>query len=108
MPTLRFHGVETEKFCKISQELHEELMTIYEVPADYINLEIIKSDYIIDSKVTPGFPIVEVCAFKRDDEIQDLVAKVVAHYLTLAGYDESELYYSFAEPRYYYGNGVHF
>ena len=35
----------------------EELMTIYEVPADYINLEIIKSDYIIDSKVTPGFPI---------------------------------------------------
>lgn len=108
MPTFRFHGVSTENLLTVSQPLLQELMAVYNVPADYINLEIIHSDFIVNGRIAPGFPLVEVCAFRRADEVQDAVARIVSEYLQKAGYLESELYFSYPEPRSYYGNGSHY
>ncbi|MEG0948514.1 MAG: DUF1904 family protein [Bacteroidales bacterium] len=108
MPTLRFHAVETADLLPVSEKMLHELMDIYQVPADYINIEIVRSEFIVEGKVRAGFPMVEVCAFKRGDEVQDAVARCVCEYLKKAGYPESELYFSYPEPRSYYGNGEHY
>lgn len=108
MPTLRFHAVPTEKLYSVSESLLRELMDIYQVPADHITLEVIDSRFIIEGKLSEGYPMIEVCAFKRPAEIQDAVAKSVHKHLLQAGFSESELYFVYPEPRDYYGNGNHY
>ncbi len=108
MPTLRFHAVDTEKLLPVSNSLLQQLTTIYEVPADYINIEVVHASFIVSGELQPGFPLVEVVAFKRPDAIQDAVAECVHLHLKQAGYPESELYFTYPEPRSYYGNGEHY
>ncbi|MEG1587480.1 MAG: DUF1904 family protein [Bacteroidales bacterium] len=108
MPTLRFHAVPTERLLPVSKSLLQELMLIYQVPADYFNIEVIKSDFIVEGEVKEGFPLVEVCAFKRPDEIQDAVARTIYLHLCQAGFQDSEVYFTYPDPRSYYGNGEHY
>lgn len=108
MPTLRFHAITTDRFFDISESLLRDLTTIYQVPEDYITFELIRSDFIQGGKLQEGFPLVEVVAFRRDNHIQDAVAKSVHQHLLKAGYPESELYFTYPEPRSYYGNGDHY
>lgn len=108
MPTLRFHAIATDALLKVSQALLKELMEVYKLPADHFNLEVINSLFIVEGKIDEGFPLVEVCAFQRTYDIQDQVALIVHKYLKEAGYPDSELYFSYPNPRSYYGNGEHY
>lgn len=108
MPTLRFHGTDSEKLAQVSSELHEQLSNIYAVPIDYITLEVIHSTFLFQGEEYKSYPLVEVIAFKRPDELEDKVAKTVHTALNKAGYKESELYFSYTEKRHYYGNGEHY
>ncbi|MGL4293745.1 MAG: DUF1904 family protein [Bacteroidales bacterium] len=108
MPTLRFHAVDAEKILPVSDSLLKELMRVYKLPADHFNLEIIPSQFIVNGSLKDGFPIVEVCAFQRTYDIQDEVAIIVYQHLKNAGYEDSELYFSYPNPRGYYGNGQHY
>ena len=108
MPTLRFHAISEKNLQSVAISLLNDLMNLYQVPADYINIEVIQSKFIVGGELNAGFPLVEVIAFKRPDAIQDAVAKTVYTHLLQAGYPESELYFTYPEPRSYYGNGEHY
>lgn len=108
MPTLRFHAVSSEKLLTVYNSLIKELKIIFQVPEDYFNIEIIKSEFISEGEIKDGFPLVEVCAFKREDNVQDEAAKCISAHLRTAGYHDSEVYFTFPEKRYYYGNGEHY
>lgn len=108
MPTLRFHGTDAKKLAQVSTELHEKLSELYSVPVDYITIEVIHSTFLFQGKEFKSYPLVEVIAFKRPDELEDKVAEKVHAALCRAGYDESELYFTYVENRHYYGNGEHY
>lgn len=108
MPTLRFHGTDPEKLASVSTDLHEKLCVLYSVPLDYITIEVIHSTFLFQGKKVKSYPLVEVIAFKRPDELEDMVAEAVHSALCHAGYNESELYFTYVEERHYYGNGEHY
>lgn len=108
MPTLRFHAVTMERLFPVSNSLLNDLMSIYKVPVDHINLEIIESKFIVEGKLTEGFPVVEISAFQRPYAMEDAVARSVSAHLVKAGYPESEVYFLHLSARSYYGNGSHF
>lgn len=108
MPTFRFHGTDVAKLAQVSSEMHKQLCELYAVPIDYITIEVIQSVFLHQGKEVKSYPLVEVLAFKRPDELEDKVAEVVHTALSKAGYEESELYFSYVEARHYYGNGEHY
>ena len=106
MPTLRFHGFESDKIKEVSVAMVKELATLCEIPEDYFNLEIIQSKFIDQGEYVAGFPIVEVHAFKREDSVEDEFAKIVCRYVQSVGYAESELYFIHLQARHYYNTGT--
>ncbi|MGL5228487.1 MAG: DUF1904 family protein [Bacteroidales bacterium] len=107
MPTFRFHGTDPEKLLQINKTLHQELSTLYNLPTDHITIEVIHSFFFSLDATTDSYPLIEVIAFKRESVIEDQVAQCVYRHLQSVGYPESELYFSYVEPRSYYCNGKH-
>ena len=105
MPTLRFHAIDAETIRTISTEMVATLATLYDIPVDYFNLEIIQSQFIEQGEYVNGFPIIEVHAFKRDTALEDQFAKIVCSYLQQNGYPDIELYIIHLQARHYYNNG---
>lgn len=105
MPTLRFHGVDREKVCSLSKALIGELAVTFNVPEDYLCLEVIESCFVMNGEIIEGYPVVEIVAFKREDNILDAAALIVTNHLKEVGYDYCEVIYNFPIPRYYYCDG---
>ncbi|MGL5788020.1 MAG: DUF1904 family protein [Bacteroidales bacterium] len=108
MPTFRFHGTDAKRLALVSTDMHERLCELYKVPVDYITIEVIHSTFLLQGSEVKSYPLVEVVAFKRPDELEDSVAETVHTALCNAGYEESELYFKYMEERHYYGNGEHY
>lgn len=108
MPTLRFHGVSHEKIIAAAPQIFDQLTKIYEIPDDYLNIEVVNSLWIGRDGVKEGFPMVEILAFRRDVEIEDMVTSVLDQILKSVGCHESEQYFIHLEPRSYYSGGEHF
>lgn len=105
MPTLRFHSVDAERIFAVSTLLLEDLTSIFKLAADDIGIEIIESKFIENGQFTNSYPMVEVIAFKRDDAVLDAAARAINLRLKQIGYEYSEVFYSFPQPRFYYCDG---
>ena len=108
MPTLRFHAVDKERLRPVAGAMIGELAELLSIPTDYFNVEVIASTFFDTEGECAGFPIIEVHAFKRDEELEDAFAKCATRYMQQIGYSESELYFVHLAHRHYYNNGEHY
>lgn len=108
MPTLRFHGVQKENIIGVAPEIFDQLTKIYEIPQDYLNVEIDNSIWISRDGEIDGFPMVEILAFRRDAQTERRVAEALDSIMIAAGYPESEVFFVHLEPKSYYSAGKPF
>lgn len=106
MPFLRFHFVEATRLAGISREMTDRIQRAVGCPREHIVLEWISSSVVKDGSVKSGsWPFVEVDYFERSREVQHEVARIVSECLKTAGYPNSDVHFSYLQPRNYYENG---
>lgn len=105
MPFLRFHAIEKEKLARVGERLISEIVDTLGCPRETVVLEVINSSFVTGDDHIQAYPFVKVEYFERPREQQDALAKIVYQSLQDAGYPESDIYFSFLSPEYYYENG---
>lgn len=107
MPTLRLYNISKESAMSAAPCLLSSLSSIYCLPEDYINLEVVLSVSVNKSGGWSGLPMIEIVSFKRELEVEDSVAESINAIFKTEGYQEIEIYYHYVEARNYYCDGKH-
>lgn len=106
MPFLRFHSTETSRLAEVSREMTDRIQRAVDCPRETIVLEVVYADVVQDGNIISGeWPFVEVSWFKRGLEIQDEVAAIICDCLKKAGYENSDVHFTYLTARNYYENG---
>lgn len=108
MPQIKIRGIAAEKVCAVSKEMIDSLEKIIGCPRDYFTIECIPSTFIMDGKITSGYPFVEVAWFDRGQAVQDQVAKEITKFIHEMGYSHVDVFFQVFDRHRYYENGEHY
>jgi len=108
MPQLLIKGIASDKICKISKPLVEELANLCECGTDNFIIECLHSTAIFDGKVVDSFPFIEVKWFERGIEIRDQFAEIISKFILTLNIPEFEIAFIPYKEDSYYLNGKRF
>ena len=109
MPHIRCRGLEFDTIKKISTPLVDGLTNLIECDRSWFTVEFIESTFISDSKISNGYPFVEILWFNRGQDVKDKVAKFVKKKKKKdSNYPAITVIFTDLKGEDYYENGEHF
>ena len=105
MPQILIRNVQQQELEGIVEPLIEELASLTGSPIDYFSVELLQNTIISKSAV---YPMVQINWFKREQLVQDKVAKAIDRHLRALGYLQIDVYFVILQEVDYYDNGEHY
>jgi len=109
MPHIIYKGIGIEEVKRIEQPIICAISEIVNCPVEHFTTEWMHTLFISHGiENNGGYPFVTINWFKRPQEMQNEVAKVVTEFVMKLGYDDVCVYFNELVPTSYFENGVHY
>jgi hypothetical protein len=105
MPQLTYRGIDNRTILAISGKLVEELSTICECGQDQFTLDCLNVTSVLDGKMAPTYPFIEVAWFDRGQTVRNLFAEALTRHIRSTGIPEVEIAFKVYPEDSYYVNG---
>ncbi|MDF9867277.1 hypothetical protein OKW22_000846 [Bacilli bacterium PM5-3] len=105
MPFFNFYNLSKEEVLKVSKETLKDIAKIVECPTDWFNYNSIESHTIVDNEIKSDICYVRVEWFKRSENIQQEVARILNNALNKIGIKETAINFIEIDIDKYYEDG---
>ena len=108
MPQIIVKGISEVQCADLSVKAAPKLAEICGCPADWCVFDLIPSKFFNESGATSHYPVVQVWWFKRTEDVQDKVAKLLHSQFEEMGFADNQISFHLFKESDYYENGESF